>query len=441
MKALTTHQHWHSRWTFIMAATGSAVGLGNIWKFPYIAGENGGGAFVLIYFLCIFVIGVPLLIAETLIGRHGNSNPVDAMKKTARDSDVTKFWAILGVMGALAGLMIMAFYSVVAGWVMDYTQAMARGIFMNADAATAKNYLDNVLMADKERQLIWHTAFTLITVAVLAGGVIKGLGNSVRILMPLLFILLFVSLGYSFQAGDFARGFDFLFTPDFSKVTPQIVLMAMGQAFFTLSLGMGAIMTYGSYMPQGSSIVSTAFIIAFLDTLVAITAGMTVFPLVFAHGIAPSEGAGLMFLSLPLAFGNMSGGVIFGTVFFLLITIAAWSSSISLIEPALAWVSENTPINRALCTFMLGCVVWAGGAACIYIDGIFDQLDNITSNFMLPIGGLLVAIFAGWIMKRKIAKTQLKELSFIQFNLWYACIRVFTPLGVIAVILYSFGWL
>lgn len=433
------HHHWHSRWLFIMAATGSAVGLGNIWKFPYVAGESGGAAFVLVYLACILVIGIPLLMAETLIGRHGDSNPFSAMIKASRDSDVSKFWAVIAVMGVVAGLLIMSFYSVVAGWVLDYIAAFSTGRFAGSDAAFAQNYLEQVLFADKEKQLILHSIFTVLTVAVLAFGVNKGLGNAIKVLMPLLFLLLIVSLIYSFQSGNFAEGFRFLFTPDFSKLTPGVVLEAMGQAFFSLSLGMGAIMTYGSYMDRQTSIAGTAFIIAFLDTLVALMAGLIIFPVVFAHGLEPTQGPGLMFVSLPIAFGNMDGGLFFGTAFFILIAVAAWSSSISLVEPGLAWLSEKTPLNRAFAGLMLGLLVWCGGAACIYVDGIFDLFDNLTSNYLLPIGGLLIAIFTGWIMKRKIAKTQLSALSYFQFNCWYASIRVIAPLGVIAIILYGLG--
>ncbi|MCY4045734.1 MAG: sodium-dependent transporter [Cellvibrionales bacterium] len=429
------HHHWHSRWLFIMAATGSAVGLGNIWKFPYVAGENGGAAFVLIYLACIVVIGVPILMAETLLGRHGDSNPINAMLKTTRDSDVSKLWTIIAIMGIFCGLFIMFFYSVVAGWVLDYIVAIAQGSFQNVEPAFVEQYFEQEIMANKERQLVGHTIFTLLTVGVLAFGINKGLGNAIKILMPLLFILLGTSLVFSIQSGNFMQGFHFLFDPDFSKVTGEVVLMAMGQAFFSLSVGMGAIMTYGSYMDKQTSIARTGFIVAGLDTLVALMAGLTIFPLVFANGLQPSEGPGLMFLSLPIAFGHMEGGVIFGTLFFVLIGVAAWSSSISLIEPALSWISEKTPLNRAFACILLAIIVWVGGYACIYQEGVFDFFDNLTSNYLLPIGGLLIAVFTGWVMKRKIAKNQLSQLSYFQFNLWYATLRVFCPLGVIAVLI------
>ena len=433
------HVGWSSRWTFIMAATGSAVGLGNVWKFPYVAGENGGGAFVLMYLACIAIVGLPILMGEILLGRHGASNPFSTMINTARESDASKLWAIIAVMGVVAGLLIMSFYSLVAGWVLDYTAAMATGQFSGATTESVDTYFKQTLLGDQKLQLAWHSVFTLVTVAVLAGGVIKGLGTSIKIMMPALFILLIVSFVYAVQQGDFAKGLHFMFDPDFSKLSAESLLIAMGQAFFTLSLGMSAMMAYGSYMPRNASIARTAILICILDTGIAIIAGLTIFPLVFAHGIEPSEGPGLMFLSLPLAFGNMPGGEIFGTLFFVLIALAAWSSSVSLVEPAVAWLSENTRLHRALSSAIVGVIVWTGGFACIYVDGIFDKFDFIASNILLPLGGLMTAIFCGWVMKRKIAKRQLSDLGYNQFNLWYATIRIFTPVGVIAVLLFSLG--
>jgi NSS family neurotransmitter:Na+ symporter len=451
--AAKTHVSWTSRWTFIMAATGSAVGLGNIWKFPYITGENGGGAFVLMYLLCIAIIGIPVLMAEILLGRHSRSNPINAMSNLARQSDASKAWGLAGVIGVCAGLMIMSFYSVVAGWVLDYVVESAKGSFAGQHPDIIKDYFGSTLLADQKLQLAWHTVFSLLTIMVVAAGVTKGLGAAVRILMPLLFILLLVALGYSYMQGDFTAGLQFLFHFDISGIlnretcnlnnectTTYPILIAMGHAFFTLSIGMGAIMAYGSYMPKNASIAKTAITVAALDTFVALAAGMAIFPLVFANGIQPDSGPGLMFQSLPIAFSSMPGGTFFGTLFFVLVAIAAWSSSISLIEPAVAWLDENFRINRPVCSAIVGIIIWLGGATCIYKEGAFDTLDYLASNIMLPLGGLLMAIFTGWVMKRKIAKKELSDLSYTQFNLWYAVLRVFTPIGIITVlIIYSMG--
>lgn len=437
--ATKTHASWTSRWTFIMAATGSAVGLGNIWKFPYITGENGGGAFVLVYLLCIAIVGVPVLMAEILMGREGRSSPINSMVALARASDTSKAWAFIGIWGTIAGLMIMCFYSVVAGWVLDYLVESAKGTFVGMAPEQVAAHFEAGLLANKPLQLLWHTVFTLLTIGVVAAGVTRGLGTAVEIMMPMLFLLLLILLGYSITNGDFYRAAHFLFTPDFSKLTGESVLVAMGQSFFTLSIGMGAMMAYGSYMPANTSITQTAFAVVFFDTLVALMAGLAIFPLVFANGIEPGQGPGLIFVSLPIAFGNMQGGVFFGSLFFILLTLAAWTSSISLIEPAAAWIDENFRISRAAATGLIGFLVWVGGAACIYIDGLFDQMDHIASNIMLPLGGLMIAIFVGWFMKRKLVKNQLGELGYYTFNTWYAVLRVFTPIGVLAVFLYKLG--
>jgi NSS family neurotransmitter:Na+ symporter len=376
--------------------------------------------------------------AEIILGRHGRSNPINAMIQLARESDTSKAWGIVGVMGVIAGLMIMSFYSVVAGWVLDYIVESAKGNFQGATGEATGAYFNGLLANDK-LQLSWHSVFTALTVLIVAAGVTKGLGNAVRVLMPILFVLLLVLLGYSYSQGNFAEGVKFLFNPDFSKLTGSSVLIAMGHAFFTLSIGMGAIMVYGSYMPADASIAKTACTVAFLDTLIALVAGLAIFPLVFANGIEPGSGPGLMFVSLPIAFGNIPGGLVFGTLFFVLVGIAAWSSSISLIEPAVAWLNENLKVSRLVSAGIIGMVVWLGGLACIYVDGAFDMLDNIASNIMLPLGGLLMAIFAGWVMKRKIAKTELNDLSYNQFNVWYGTLRVFTPIGVIVVFIYKLG--
>ncbi|HEY9033316.1 MAG TPA: sodium-dependent transporter [Pseudomonadales bacterium] len=435
------HVGWASRWTFILAATGSAVGLGNIWKFPYITGEYGGGAFVLVYLLCIAIIGLPVLIAEILLGRQGRSNPVDAMLGIARASDASRLWVIIGIMGAITGLLIMSFYSVVGGWILDYMAEAAKGSFSGQDAGSISAYFKNSLLPDQKLQFAWHSLFALITISVVAAGVVNGIGMAARILMPLLALLMLVLLAYSARYGAFAEAARFLFAADFSKLSGTAVLVAMGHAFFTLSLGMGAIMVYGSYMPDKASIAGTAITIAVLDTVIAMIAGLVIFPLVFAHGISPAAGPGLMFESLPLAFNDMPFSAVFATVFFVLVAIAALSSAISLLEPAVAWMDEHIDIGRPWATGIVGLLVWGGGVACIYVDQLFGWLDFLTTNILLPLGGLLMAIFVGWKMKRKLAKNQLAGLSYHQFNLWYAVLRVFTPIGILLVFAHSIGLL
>lgn len=280
----STREQWSSRLIFILAATGSAVGLGNIWKFPYITGENGGGAFVLVYLLCISLIGIPIMMAEIMLGRRGRRNPVDTMRLLAAESQRSPRWAWLGWIGILAGILIMSFYSVIAGWTVDYVYEAAAGHFVGLTAETASAKFKG-LLNEPWQLLFLHSLFSFMTAFVVARGVKAGLEKAVVILMPALFLLLTILVGYAATTGYFMQSLDFLFKADFSKLTANSILTALGHAFFTLSLGMGAIMMYGSYMPNNASIAKTTLIIALMDTLVALMAGMAMFPLVFANGL------------------------------------------------------------------------------------------------------------------------------------------------------------
>ncbi len=437
------HGAWASRWIFILAATGSAVGLGNIWKFPYITGENGGGAFVMVYLFCILLVGVPIMMAEVLIGRRGRQSPINSMKDVAIESGHSGSWSLLGWMGVLAGFMIFSFYSVVAGWVLYYIAGMGVGDFIAIGGDDAGKVF-NDLLADEQTLLIWHTIFVVMVMLVIAGGVKKGLENAVRFLMPALFVLLLLLLGYSTQTGAFAQGWDFMFHFDPEQLSWDAVLVALGHSFFTLSLGMGAIMAYGSYLPKKTSIGSSVIMIAVMDTMVALIAGLAIFPIVFANGMDPGAGPGLMFVTLPVAFGQMPGGQIFGFVFFLLVGIAAWTSAISLMEPATAWLVEKFGWSRVPSCAVLGFIVWALGVAAlgsfnflsdVKLAGfnIFDFLDFVTANVMLPLGGLFIALFAGWFMKRHAAESELAMKSPTLFNAWYIVLRFIAPVAVAAI--------
>lgn len=434
------HGTWASRWTFILAATGSAVGLGNIWKFPYITGENGGGAFVLVYLICIAVIGIPIMMAETMLGRRGRQSPINTMRDLTVEAGTSKAWVGIGWMGVVAGLLILSFYSVIAGWALNYIFVLADGTFVNATDETVVATFET-LQANQSRMIWWHTLFIAMTLFVVIGGVTKGLGNAVRILMPILFLLLIALLIYGVSEGNFAAGFDFLFNFKFDKLTWEGVLVALGHAFFTLSLGMGAIMAYGSYMPGNAPIGKTIMVVAGLDTLVALVAGLAIFPIVFAHeSIQPGAGPGLLFVSLPVAFGNMTGGVLFGTLFFVLISLAAWSSAISLIEPGVAWLVETRKFKRIGATLLLGGVAWLLGLGTVFsfndwageeyqIFGMtfFEFVDALTANFMLPLGGMLIAVFAGWFMHKGHVRKEMSHESPEMFELWRALVRYISP--------------
>ena len=447
-KTPAIHSQWSSRFAFILAATGSAVGLGNIWKFPYITGENGGGAFVLVYLLCVAILGIPIMIAEIMMGRRGRQSPINTMKTLATEAGADPRWHYLGWMGMIAGFLILAYYSVIAGWAMAYIFKAFIGSFFSSDAGDIKTLFDN-LMASPIEQIVWHTIFMLLTMQVVMRGVQGGLEKAVRFLMPALFFLLMILVGYAMSSGAYEQGIDFLFSPDFSKINADAVLTAMGHAFFTLSLGMGAIMVYGSYLPSHVSIAKTTFFIAGADTVVALLAGIAIFPLVFANNLEAAAGPGLIFQTLPLAFGHMGGGWLFGVLFFVLLFFAALTSSISLIEPSVAWLVENKDIERHQACIWSGSACWLLGVAVVFSFNIwadvklfdknlFQLLDYLTANLMLPLGGLAIAIFAGRMMKPAHAEQEL-EMPTEGFKAWQFLIKYVSPAAVFFVFLHVLG--
>ncbi len=434
------HGEWSSRFAFILAATGSAVGLGNIWKFPYIAGQNGGGAFVLVYLICVALIGIPIMMAETMLGRRGRQSPINTMQSLAEEAKANPNWHFLGWLGVVAGFLILSYYSVIAGWAGAYVVKSVSGDFSGASAeVTSKLFGDFV--GSPLQLLFWHTLFMVATMVVVARGVRGGLEKSVRFLMPALFILLLIMVGYAMSTDAYSQGVAFLFAPDFSRLSTSGILIAMGQAFFTLSLGMGAIMVYGSYLPSHVSIARTSVIIAGADTLVALLAGIAIFPIVFANGLEPASGPGLIFQTLPIAFGEMPGGAFFGMLFFILLVFAALSSSISLIEPAVAWLVENKDMSRRRACLWSGLVTWLLGLGTVFSFNLwadftlfgntfFDVLDYLTANIMLPLGGLLLAVFAGWIMKQRASREELSDDGILIYQVWRFLIRYVSPVAV-----------
>jgi NSS family neurotransmitter:Na+ symporter len=454
------HGQWSSRLVFILAATGSAVGLGNIWKFPYITGENGGGAFVMAYLMCIALVGIPVMMSEIMLGRRGRQSPINTMTTLSQEEGANKSWSLVGWLGVLAGFLILSYYSVFAGMALAYVVRAGAGMFNNMGAVEI-NGLYEQLKGDPERLLAWHSLCMLMTMLVVAKGVKAGLERLVTYLMPALLILLLVLVGYSMNTGFFEQGLSFLYSVDFSKLkyTCQIVegketcgtpiLDALGHAFFTLSLGMGSIMIYGSYMPGKTSIAGSVLLIALLDTLVALIAGMAIFPIIFANGLEPSSGPGLIFQTLPIAFGAMPGGQFFGTLFFILLVFAAWSSAISLIEPAVAWLVENQGLTRVRASILLGLITWAIGLGTVFSFNIgsdvkmfnlnfFELLDYLTANIMLPLGGLLIAVFSGWVMRPETSRTEF-ALRSSSYQLWQTLIRFISPLAIIVIFLHAVG--
>lgn len=442
--------HWSSRWAFVVATAGSAVGLGNIWKFPYMTGTNGGSAFVLVYLLCVAAIGLPLMMTEIMLGRRAQRNPVDGMALLAKESGASRWWKGVGYLGIAAGILILSFYSVVAGWVLDYTLLAANGDFVAITAAQAQAQF-SALIANPKELLLWHSVFMFLTMLVVARGVTSGLERANKIMMPALVVILLLLLGYSMAVGDISRSISFMFQADFSKITPVAILSAMGHAFFTLSLGMGAIMVYGSYLKRHISIARAAMYVVLADTLIALVAGVTIFALVFANHLEPAAGPGLVFQTLPIAFGQMPGGQFFATLFFILLGFAAWTSSISLVEPAVAWLIERFKVRRVRASVYVGSVIWLIGISVLlsfnlWSDvkllglNIFDLLDKLTTNILLPLGGLLMAIFAIWSMQSQYAKEEL-GLSKGRYLLWRFVTLFVAPSAILLVFLNLLGWL
>lgn len=449
-KRKSLHGHWSSRMAFILAVTGSAVGLGNIWKFPYVAGQNGGGAFVLVYLACVIMIGMPVMMSEILIGRRGRRNPVRTMQILGEHEGGSSRWGWVGGMGVITGILILSYYSVVAGWTLAYVFKSATGAFVGASPESVGAEFGS-FVGDWRLIGLFHTIFMGLAVFVVARGVERGLEQAVRFMVPALLILMLVLLLYSINSGYFGQGVAFMFTPDFSKLTWDSVLAAMGQAFFTLSIGMGAVMAYGAYLPEETSIGGSSAAVAIADTSIATLAGLVIFPLVFANNLDPADGPGLVFITLPLAFGQMPGGVFFSTLFFLLLSFAAWTSAISLMEPAVAWLVERFNRTRSEAALMIGLSIWALGLGTVlsfnvlsefkFLRGtIFDNLDHLTINIMLPLGGVFITVFAGWVMCRNSTSDELGNTGNM-YKLWRILARFVAPIGIIFVFLKAVGLL
>jgi NSS family neurotransmitter:Na+ symporter len=436
---------WSSRWLFVLAAAGSAVGLGNLWRFPYITGENGGGAFVLVYLICIALVGVPVMMAEVLLGRAGRRSPINTMRRLVTEHRRHPAWMLIGWLGMLAGLLILSYYTVIAGWALHYLWLMGSGSFQGISPAAARTTFEQ-FTANPWLLLLWHSVFTAVTVWIVARGVVKGLEAAIRWFMPLLFVLLGVLLGYAYASEGFRAGYDFMFAVDWGAVTPETVLVALAHAFFTLSVGMGAIMAYGAYLPSNASIASSVGLIAGLDTLVALVAGLVIFPIVFANHLEPGQGPGLMFVTIPLAFGQMPLGALFGALFFMLVAFAAITSTISLSEPALAYLVEEYNAKRSRVAVSFGVLSWLLGIGTVLsfnawsdlhlVPGrnFFDVVDFLSQSVMLPIGGMLIALFAAWVLPGSVVGEHLGLQRPWVNAAWKVLVGVVAPLGVFAVL-------
>ncbi|MFD0979993.1 sodium-dependent transporter [Tropicimonas aquimaris] len=439
MKA--AHENWGSRLGFILATAGSAIGLGNIWKFPYVAGENGGAAFIIIYLGIVFTIGLSVMLAEIAIGRHAQTDAISAFRKIGKPG-----WTFVGVLGVVTAVIILSFYSVVAGWCIAYIVKSAGGAFSGMDAEAIGGAFGSFI-GSPVAPIVYHGIFASLTMAVVIGGVAGGIEKASKFLMPMLFVILIALVARSVTLPGAAQGLEFFLAPDFSKISALTVMAALGQAFFSLSLGMAILLTFGSYVDRQTNLGKSAVQIVFLDTLVAILAGLAILPAVFALGMDPAAGPGLTFVTLPTVFNSMPGGYFFAIIFFVLLTIAALTSSVSVLEPVVAFFT-NMGLSRKTATIGSGVIIFLLGipsslSVGIWNDihfikgqGFLDSASWLTDKLLLPIGGLLICIFAGWIiapvMKREVSGDGAPGLL---TRAWLLILRFIAPVAILLILL------
>ena len=449
---MTQRAHWGSRAGFILAAAGSAGGLGNIWKFPYETGMNGGGAFVVVYLICVFLVGLPVMIAEILLGRSTQKSPVGAVRELSGPGNS---WQTFGWLGVASSFVILSFYSIVAGWSLHYTWLSLTGAIIGLDALSLETTFNEVL-ASPGLNLFWHTVFMAMTMAVVVGGVAKGLERWARILMPALFVMLVALLIKSFTLEGFGKGIDFVFGFRIANLTASGVLEALGQAFFSLSLGMGSMVTYGSYLRKQDNIVSASITISVLDTLIAILAAVVLFPIIFTFGLEPSAGPGLVFISIPVALSQLTGGAVFTCIFFGLLVFAAVTSAISMLEVTCSYFIDEQGWTRKRATVVAGTMVGVFGIPSALSGGTmlfgknfaeifgrdwFNTADYLASNWMLPLGGLGISLFTAWKMNDAIRRHHFLNGTKLAvfYKGWLLLLKFIVPIAIAFVFLHAVG--
>lgn len=432
----------------ILATVGCAVGLGNIWRFPYMVGANGGAAFLLIYIVCILLLGLPVMITEFFIGRHSRKNAAGAFKVMAPGTH----WSIIGYNGVLAAFLILGFYSVVSGWTLEYIYQAFTGLLQGKTAADFTVSFET-FSSSIVRPIVWTIIFIAITHFIIISGVEKGIERASKIMMPVLFFILVALCIRSVTLDGAGEGLAFLFKPDFDKITSSVVLSAMGQAFFSLSIGMGCLITYSSYFGKDTKLQTTALQVTILDTMVAVLAGIMIFPAVFSFGIAPTAGPELVFITLPNVFEQLPFGNVWSLVFFILLALAALTSTISLHEVATAYVHEEYHISRKKAAWFVSAGVLILGILSSLSFGIlkevtifgltfFDALDYLTAKIMLPLGGMLICIFVGTRVNKKILKSELTNkdsIPFYFFNMYAFFIKYIAPAAIGLIFLNELG--
>lgn len=435
---------WGSRTTFVLALAASAIGLGNLWRFSYLVGENGGAPFVLVYLLCLFLVAVPVMIAELIIGSHGRADPVTAVLYASKRSQISPAWVLVGWLACFTAVLVLAYYSVVAGWGLAYIPKMLSGSLADASAADVAREFTRMLA--QPRELVqWQTVFIATVCAVSALGIYRGLGLLFWLAVPLFLVALAVLIDYGLQHGDMERTSEFLFSVNAYDFTPEAVLIAMGQAFYTLGIGMGVGMVFGAYAPHKQPIGRTVVAVAIFDTLIALAAGLAIFPIVFAANIEPSMGPGLMFVGLPYAFGNMAQGELFGSLFFVLFTVVALASAVALAEPGVSYLVQRMRLRRPLAALCLGAVVWVLAMLSalsfnfyqeVHWLGertLFESLDVITAQVLLPLVGLGTVLLVGYGLRREVLRVEMFRESKHFFLLWRLCLRYIAPPAILLI--------
>ena len=437
-------EQWSSRLGFLLATVGFAVGMGNIWRFPYQLGENGGSAFLIVYLACALAIGLPLLITELSIGRRGRASASQSVINVAQESSRGKGWGFIGDLGIFCAFVILSYYTVLSGWTVDYLVKAATGTFDGVDA-NVTGEMFSALLANPWLLMFWNTIIHLMIIVVIRNGVQSGIERAMKILMPMLFTAMIIMMLYGVFAGDMVQTLRFLLEPDFSKISFGSLMAAIGQAFFSIGIGMGGLIVFGSYMPKDFSIPRSSVAVIFMDTGVAVLAGFAIFPLVFQYGLNPGGGPGLIFQTLPLAFGQMPGGQIFGSIFFVLLISAALSSCLGLAEGVTNWLDEHMNVPRARGVLYVTGAAWVLGIASIlgfsvwkdvrlleFIPSyrgldIFDTLDTLAANNLLLIGGSLSAIFFGWMVPKALKLDEMGVNDSLFFAFWRFMIRFVIP--------------
>jgi NSS family neurotransmitter:Na+ symporter len=449
-------EQWSSTWGFLLAAVGFAVGMGNIWRFPYQLGENGGSAFLIVYLLCAFAIGLPLLITEISMGRRGGASASQSVINVASEAGRSSRWGVIGTLGIFCAYVILSYYSVLSGWTLDYLVKAITGAFEGSDAVLTRAMFSG-LLASPWVLMFWNTVVHILIIIVIRQGIQSGLERAVKILMPALFGSIIVMVIYGVFAGDMVQTLKFLLEPDFSKITFGTLMAAIGQAFFSIGIGMGSLIVFGAYMPKDFSIPRSSTYVILLDTGVAVLAGFAIFPLVFAYGLNPGGGPGLIFETLPLAFGQMPGGQLFGSIFFILLIAAALSSCLGLAEGVTNWLDEHMNIPRKQGVLWVSGTAWVLGIASIlgfsvWKEGwaelglldfipsyagkdIFDTLDTLAANNLLLVGAALSGIFFGWLVPKALKLDEIDVPDGLFFNFWRVMVRIIPAVLIVTLVM------